>query len=137
MAVKFDLEKAYDKLSWEFILDMLRNIGIPDSLVLLIIRYITTSSMRVLWNGASMEKFHPSCGIRQRDPLSLYIFIICVERLAHQINGEVEDGNWKAIRIARKFHPLSYYFFTYDIILFVEASVKYAKIIRRVLEGFC
>lgn len=62
--------------------------------------------------------------IRQGDPLSLYIFVMYVERLAHQINVAVDDKLWKPIRIARKCPKLSHIFFADDIILFVEASSK-------------
>lgn len=36
MIMKLDLEKAYNKLSWDFILNTLRDIGITDHLTSLI-----------------------------------------------------------------------------------------------------
>lgn len=47
----------------------------------LILHCISTSRMRVLWNGEALEEFHPSRGIRQGDPLSLYLFVLCIEKL--------------------------------------------------------
>ena len=43
MAIKVDLEKAFDKLRWDFIEDTLRDVGLPSSLVTLIMRSITSS----------------------------------------------------------------------------------------------
>ncbi|CAA0816650.1 Unknown protein [Striga hermonthica] len=44
--------------------------------------------MQILWNGAPSESFHPSRGVRQGDPISLYLFVLCIERLAHSIQSE-------------------------------------------------
>lgn len=44
IALKIDLEKAYDWLIWNFIEDTLHDIGIPSDLVKLIMFYITTNS---------------------------------------------------------------------------------------------
>lgn len=46
----------------------------------LILHCISTSQMRVLWNGEALEEFHLSRGIRQGDPLSLYLFVLCIEK---------------------------------------------------------
>ncbi|KAH1074241.1 hypothetical protein J1N35_026569 [Gossypium stocksii] len=51
MAIKLDLEKAYDRISWEFIDASLVAAGIPDFLIKVIMDAISSSSMQVLWNG--------------------------------------------------------------------------------------
>lgn len=116
---------------------LLRDIGISDALVLLIMKRITISLIRVLWNAEVTEKFYPSQRIRQGDPLSPYIFVMNVKRLTHLINSAIEDGRWKPIRIARKYPQLSCIFFVDDIVLFAEALVRQAEIIRGVFKGFC
>lgn len=70
MAIKIDLQKAYDWLIWEFIEDTLREASFPDNFVKLIMFCITLVSMQVLWNGVPTEKFLPSRGIRQGNPIS-------------------------------------------------------------------
>lgn len=48
MAIKVDLEKAYDKLRWDFIRDTLMDAGLPSQFVDLVMKCIeTTSSLRV------------------------------------------------------------------------------------------
>lgn len=52
MAIKIDLEKAYDRIKWEFTRDNpLVDIGFPDSMVNLIWHCISPPSMKILWNG--------------------------------------------------------------------------------------
>ena len=92
MAIKVDLEKAYDNLSWNFIHETLRVIGLPQDMIHVIMDCITIVSMQRLWNGELTESFSLSRGIRQGDPLSPYIFVMCIERLSHGIDQVVQNG---------------------------------------------
>lgn len=92
MAIKVNLEKAYDRLRWDFIRDTLIQANFPPDMVNLIIQCITSTRMRVLWNGDTSDEFIPSRGIRQGDPLSPYIFMLCMERLAHIIKDSVSNN---------------------------------------------
>ncbi|KAK5811558.1 hypothetical protein PVK06_026904 [Gossypium arboreum] len=51
MAIKLDLEKAYDRVSWEFIDASLSAAGIPILLRKVIMSAISSSTMQILWNG--------------------------------------------------------------------------------------
>ena len=79
MAIKIDLEKAYDRLNQEFVIDCLRNVGLHDHIINLIWHCISSSSLDISWNGVSTGEFSPSTGIRQTDPLSPYLFVISME----------------------------------------------------------
>lgn len=137
MAIKVDLEKAFDRLSWEFIEETLHDANLPPHLVQLIMSCITSSSMQVLWNGKPTDSFLPQRGIRQGDPISPYIFVLCMERLSQMILAEVRGGAWKAIKMGRHGVPLSHLFFADDLVLFSTASPEQAHVIKRVLHNFC
>lgn len=98
---------------------------------------VTGPSMNVLMNGEKTESFKPMRGLRQGDPLSPYLFVLCLERLCHQIEYAVAEKEWKPIHLSRGGPPLSHICFTDDLILFAEASVKQIKVIRGVLQKFC
>lgn len=93
--------------------------------------------MHLLWNGEKYEPFAPLRGLRQGDPLSPYLFVLCIERLCHLIDCSMAKGEWKPIRLSRGGPQLSHICFADDLILFAEASVAQIRVIRRVLEHFC
>lgn len=101
MALKIDLSKAFDSLEWSFIRDTLIHFNFPITLVNLIMSCITTTSISVLWNGQITEPFLPTREIRQGDPLSPYIFVLCLERLSQMIEQSVGNKLWKPLRILK------------------------------------
>jgi len=137
MAIKLDLEKAYDRLNWKFIENTLHDMRLPQSLVDVIMRCITTCSMRVLWNGEPTDCFNPSRGIRQGDPLSPHIFVACVERLSQLIEDMVHARQWRPIRICQNGPSISRLLFADDIVLFAEATESQARLIQGCLDRFC
>lgn len=92
MVIKMDLEKTYDRLNWSFVVDTLRDIGFPESFVNMVYQFISTSNMRVIWNDEALDSFSPSLGIRLGDPISPYLFVLCVERLFHLIHDVVDQN---------------------------------------------
>lgn len=137
MAVKIDLEKAYDRLNWNFIKDTLEDIGLPPNIIYLIWFAISTPSMRLLWNGEALNSFSPQRGIRQGDPLSPYLFVLCLERLFQLIQVAVGEGAWKPIKMTRSCPMISHPAFADDLLLFAEASSAQATIMIQILEAFC
>ncbi|KAH9696890.1 hypothetical protein KPL71_023372 [Citrus sinensis] len=94
--------------------------GVPMDLVRIIMECISSPTMQLMWNGELTESFIPSRGIPQGDPISPYIFVLCIERLSHGINEAVREGRWKPIKLARQ-----------------EASIAQAQVIKNVLNTFC
>lgn len=60
MAIKLDLEKAYDRVNWNFITASLRDTEVPDFLIFVIMKAISTLTMQILWNGVPIQKFKPA-----------------------------------------------------------------------------
>jgi hypothetical protein len=73
--------KVYDRVEWPFLDAMMLKLGFPQSLVQLIMRCVSTVRFAVKVNGGLLEAFFPSRGIRQGDPISPYLFLLCSEGL--------------------------------------------------------
>ena len=102
LILKLDLEKAYDRLEWSFIREVLTFFKFPPSFVDLVLECVTTSSFSILVNGGQLENFKPSRSIRQGDPLSPYLFILCMEYLSLKILEACGNNSWKAIKVSRR-----------------------------------
>lgn len=98
MLLKLDLEKAYDRLRWDFVVDTLSDAWFPNSWIRWIEECISSTSFHLLWNGEATDNFVSSRGLRQGDPISPYLFVLCIERLSHLINHLVQSKIWKHIR---------------------------------------
>lgn len=59
MDIKIDLEKAYDRLCWDFIKDTLHDIGCPNNFIDIVWWRISSSRMRLLLNGDALQEFKP------------------------------------------------------------------------------
>ena len=60
MALKIDLEKAYDKIEWSFIKEMMVRINLPTSLIDIIMSCVFTVSISILINGKTTNSIFPS-----------------------------------------------------------------------------
>ena len=77
---KVDYEKVYDSVSWEFIFYMPGRLGFYEKWVRWIKSCLESSSVSVLVNGSPTKEFYPKRGLRQRDPLAPFLFLITVRR---------------------------------------------------------
>ncbi|XP_061336789.1 uncharacterized protein LOC133283880 [Gastrolobium bilobum] len=137
MAIKVDLEKAYDKVNWDYLRQTLQAVGLNDETVNLIMEGVTSTVMNILWERETIDDFMPTRGIRQGDPLSPYLFVLCIDRLAHLILEATSHKLWKPVVLKKNDPPISHLFFTDDLLLFAEASVQQATIISKILKCFC
>ncbi|KAH1073650.1 hypothetical protein J1N35_025978 [Gossypium stocksii] len=92
MTIKIDLEKAYDRVRWDFINTSLQVADIPTFLINVIMSSISNSSMQVLWNRVPLSKFKLAKGIRQGCSLSPYLFILCMDWLGQAIHSAISEG---------------------------------------------
>lgn len=79
-------------------------------IVSLILRCISSPLHSVITNGSSNPRFKPSRGLRQRDPLSSFFFLICTERLSALMRLAKDDGTIRGVQARSMAHksPTSY-----------------------------
>ena len=90
-----DFEKAFDSLEWSFIERALNFFNFGESLRKWVKVFYTDIMSTILYNGHLSTFFPIERGVRQGDPLSPYLFLICVELLADGIKA---NTNVKGIK---------------------------------------
>lgn len=69
VAIKADMSKAYDRIRWDFLKEVLTKMRFPSVLI----NCVTSVSYSVLINGQPQKSFRPDCGFRHGDPLSVFV----------------------------------------------------------------
>ncbi|RVW43416.1 Transposon TX1 uncharacterized 149 kDa protein [Vitis vinifera] len=96
---KLDIEKAYDKVDWNFILTIMEKMGFGEKWIRWIQWCISTASFSVMINGTPTGFFQSSRGLRQGDPLSPYLFVIAMEVFNVFIKRAVEGDFLSGCRV--------------------------------------
>ena len=97
---------------------------------------ISTVSYSVLINGEAKGNIIPTLGLRQGDPISPYLFLLCGEGLSAMLRKEEEQGKIQGISVSRGAPRISHPFFADDSIVFCRASVEEGRRILQVLEDY-
>ncbi|XP_074265977.1 uncharacterized protein LOC141588432 [Silene latifolia] len=136
MALKLDMAKAYDRVEWTFLERVLNRMGFADGWTRNVMKCISSVSFTKKVNGTVTEEFRPSRGLRQGDPLSPYLFILCAEVLLGLIRRAVERGTIRGIRVASGAPEVSHLLFADDSILFVRAREGEAQKVKEILTAY-
>jgi hypothetical protein len=96
-ALKIDMTKAYDRVQWNYLEGVLLKPGFQATWVEMVMRSVTSIKYAVKANGELTEPFLPTRGIRQGDPISPYLFLLCVEVLSCLMQQKEASGELKGI----------------------------------------
>lgn len=110
IAIKTDMSKAYDRVEWNFLEALFTKMGFHATWITWIMGCVRSVSYSVLLNGQSYEHIVPQQGIRQGDPLSLFLFILCAEALIHTMNQAEQRGSLTGMKIALSCPQSNIYF---------------------------
>uniref|UniRef100_A0A2N9GNN9 Reverse transcriptase domain-containing protein n=1 Tax=Fagus sylvatica TaxID=28930 RepID=A0A2N9GNN9_FAGSY len=137
MAIKLDLQKAYDRVNWNFLQAVLRNFGFNDIFVGWIMECITSVSYALLINGGKTKSFIPSRGLRQGDPLFPYLFILSQDILSRIIENQFNGGGLSGVKASIGSPAITHVMYADDIVMFSKATRNEASNLNHCIEKYC
>lgn len=134
--LKIDISKAYDNLSWDFLLKVLSALDRPPRLIDWIKECVSTPSYSVVAiNGELHGFFAGKKGLRQGDLISSLLFVIAMDVLSKMLDKGAIDGVFRI-------HPeceaplITHLSFADDVLIFFDGSPESLRGILSILEEF-
>ena len=124
MALKLDMSKTYDKVEWGGLVQIIGRMGFHTKWIKIIMRCLSSITYSIRINGVPQGRITPTRGLRQGDPLSPYLFLLCAEGLSSLIKKAAMEDKIHGISICRRGPQLSHLLFTDDSLMFCQAITK-------------
>jgi len=136
MALKLDMTKAYDRVEWPFLQNVMVRMGFRPHWVKTVMRCVRLASFSILINGVPTGHIVPSRGIRQGDPISPYLFLFCSEGLSSLLQRADELGVIRGYRICEGAPSISHLLFADDTIILYGVEEKQVDAICLLLHHY-
>lgn len=130
------MSKAYDRVEWPFLEGIMRQFGFAEEFVKLVMKCVSTVSYRFNVNGDISDVVIPGRGLRQVDPISPYLFLLCAEGLSAMLIKTDEENRIKGIKLAPNAPRVNHLMFVDDSLLVVEASLQSVQTINAILQTY-
>lgn len=134
--LKVDLSKAFDRMGWQYLHDLLPMYGFPTRFVNWIMACVRAAEFTLVLNGRGDGFFRPKCGLRQGCALSPYLFIIGMDLLSWGFQFLVQSQQIKGVRVAPSAQPLTNCIYADDLLVFGSATPEESTCIMNLLGIF-
>ena len=136
MALKLDMSKAFDRVEWGCLRDIMLKMGFDNKWVNLMMQCVTTVTYSIRLNGKPRGHIIPSRGLRQGDPISPFLFLFCAEGLSSLLKQATSTGSLKGVAACPHGPQISHLFFADDSIIFCQATLEDCSHLEQILETY-
>ena len=136
MTLKLDMSKAFDRVECDFLDKIMERLGFDGKWRKLVGCCFRLVSFSIMINGEPHGFFHPSRGLRQGDPLSPYLFLLCAEGLHSLIQQVADNGELREVSLCKEGPKITDLFFADDSLLFCRANDTNCQIVMNILTMY-
>ncbi|XP_074282779.1 secreted RxLR effector protein 78-like [Silene latifolia] len=133
--LKVDIRKAFDSVNCDFLRNCMLNLKYPPLFVDWIMACVSSPYYSLHINGGLKGFFPGKRGLRQGDPLSPYLFVLCIEVLSRILRKLPKFDNFS-------YHPkcvqlnLTHLIFVDDLLVFTRGDLPSVAAVASCLETF-
>ncbi|KAL0322782.1 UNVERIFIED_CONTAM: hypothetical protein Sangu_1897500 [Sesamum angustifolium] len=134
VAVKLDMSKAYDRIEWDFLENMLSKLGFHNRVVSLIMLCVRSVTYSFMLNGNSLALLNRREAFVKETSLPL-LFILCAEGFSCLLQAKEHNGDIRGVAVARRAPKVSHLLFADDTLIFCQATKEAMRCIRGFLRN--
>ena len=136
-ALKIDMKKAYDRVSWNFLRAVLTAVNFSQQWINWLMECVTSVQYTLLVNGSRSKSFKPCKGLRQGDPLSPYLFLMCANVLSLSLQKAEYDKLINGVKVGRSGCIFTHLLFADDSLFFFKKDNKSVANLKKILNWYC
>ncbi|GAA0157327.1 hypothetical protein LIER_38438 [Lithospermum erythrorhizon] len=135
MAIKVDLQKAYDMVEWESLWMVMEAMAFPGRFIFLLQQCVQTARFSVNVNGALKGWFGSTTGVRQGDPISSYLFLLVFEVFNYLMKVASQDAGFSFHHFCQA-QQITHICFADDMVIVISPTQQSIEIVQHCLEVF-
>lgn len=114
----------------------MNGMGFSEKWIKWVMLCVSTMSYSIAFQGSYIGPIIPTRGLRQGDPLSPYLFLLCVEGLSNSLKEAAESGRLKGCQISNSAPSITHLLFADDSFLFFKATNCEASTVKNLLNAY-
>lgn len=135
VALKIDIQKAYDTMNWEFLRKILLEFGFHIKMVEWIMQCVTTTTFTINVNGERIGYFKVARGLRQGDPMSPYLFTLIMEIFTLVLKRKINRSREFHYHFGCKDMKLTHVCFATDLLVMCHGDLHQLVLLKRLLRN--
>jgi hypothetical protein len=136
LILKLDFEKAYDRVRWSFLEQVMKGKGFPLTWISWVMKTVKGDKVCVNVNGERSPYFKTFRGLRQGDPLSPLLFNLVADALGVLLDKASKKGHIKGFLEGLMPRGITHIQYADDTVIMIGGSRNFITNLKLVLYCF-